>query len=332
MILAGIDIGTNSLRLLIAETSHGVFSEIHSDRIITRLGQGLDRIGKLDPEARRRTLEALWNFSETIRQHGVQHTSAIGTSALRNASNSPEFINQVKQRTSLDVHVITGEEEARLTLLGVAQSLKEKGRKGGNELTASLVIDIGGGSTEIIISRPERMLQIESLPLGAVYLTERFIKSDPPSLSDVSLLRSAVKMELESRGRALQPVPSGIFVGTAGTITTLAAIDQGLDSYDPRRINRYVLAREVIDDIVEKLSRMSLNDRRTLRGVEPGREDIILAGAVVAQEIMERYGYASMLVSDWGLREGIVLDLYEKQGNQRYDTRDSNVPENCNQT
>jgi exopolyphosphatase/guanosine-5'-triphosphate,3'-diphosphate pyrophosphatase len=312
MILAGIDIGTNSLRLLIAETSHGDFREIHSDRIITRLGQGLDSTGKLDPEAKRRTLEALGKFSETVGQHGVQHTSAIGTSALRNASNSRDFIHQIKRKTSLDVRVVTGEEEARLTLLGVAQSLKEKRSKGTNPLNASLVIDIGGGSTEIIISRPDRMLQIESLPLGAVYLTERFIKSDPPSLTDVGLLRSAVSMELESRRCALQPVPSGIFVGTAGTITTLAAIDQGLDTYDHRMINRYVLAREVIDDIVERLSRMSLNDRRTLRGLEPGREDIILAGAVVAQELMVRYGYVSMLVSDWGLREGIVLDLYGK--------------------
>jgi exopolyphosphatase/guanosine-5'-triphosphate,3'-diphosphate pyrophosphatase len=332
MILAGIDIGTNSLRLLIAETSHGVFREIHSDRIITRLGQGLDRTGQLDPEAKKRTLEALGNFSETAGRHGVQHTSAIGTSALRIASNSREFINQVKQKTSLDVRVVTGEEEARLTLLGVALSLKEAGRKGANLLNTSLVIDIGGGSTEIIISRPERMLQIESLPLGAVYLTERFIKCDPPSLTDVGLLRSAIRMELESRGRALQPVPSCIFVGTAGTITTLAAIDQGLDTYDPGRINRYVLTREVIDDIVERLSRMSLNDRRILRGLEPGREDIILAGAVVAQEIMARYRYVSMLVSDWGLREGIVLDLYEKLQNQRYHTKDSNDPENCNQT
>jgi exopolyphosphatase/guanosine-5'-triphosphate,3'-diphosphate pyrophosphatase len=139
-------------------------------------------------------------------------------------------------------------------------------------------------------------------------------------------------MELESRGRALQPVPSCIFVGTAGTITTLAAIDQGLDTYDPSRINRYVLTREVIDDIVERLSRMSLNDRRILRGLEPGREDIILAGAVVAQEIMARYRYVSMLVSDWGLREGIVLDLYEELQNQRYHTKDSNDSENCNQT
>ena len=318
MILAGIDIGTNSLRLLIAEISHGEFRGIHTDRIVTRLGRGLNDTGKLDRDAKRRTLGALWNFTESIRRHGVQHTSAIGTSALRNASDSRQFIKEIKQETTLDVRVATGDEEAGLTLLGVAHSLKGSGRKGGNPLLSSLVIDIGGGSTEIIISRPKQQTLVESLPLGAVYLTERFIKNDPPSLSDVDLLRSAVRLELGSRGHETQPVPSSIFVGTAGTVTTLAAIDQGLETYDPRRINRYVLTREVIDDIVEKLSRMPLSDRKTLRGLEPGREDIILAGAVVTQEIMMRYGYTSMLVSDWGLREGIVLDLFEKLDRRRY--------------
>ncbi len=325
MILAGIDIGTNSLRLLIAETSRGSFQEIHSDRRITRLGQNLYRTGSLTAEARTCTLEALCDFSRSIRQHGAQFTSAIGTSALRNASNSREFIQEAKQKAELDIRVITGAEEARLTLLGVAYSLKGMRGKISSPLAASLVVDIGGGSTEIIISRPGDEPVIDSLSLGAVYLTERFITSDPPSRDDAALLRSAVREELDNRMPVIQPVPSSLFVGTAGTITTLAAIDQGLTVYDPQKINRFVLAREVIDDIVEKLSRLTLSERRAIRGLEPGREDIIFAGAVVAQEIMARFGYTSILVSDWGLREGIILDLF-KQVSSRHDSGTGNVP------
>jgi exopolyphosphatase/guanosine-5'-triphosphate,3'-diphosphate pyrophosphatase len=325
MILAGIDIGTNSLRLLIAETCRGSFHEIHSDRRITRLGQNLDHSGSLAEEARTRTLEVLCDFSRIIRQHGAQFISAIGTSALRNASNSRQFLREAKQKTDLDIRVITGEEEARLTLLGVAYSLKGMRGKSSNPLAASLVVDIGGGSTEIIISSPGKDPVIASLPLGAVYLTERFITSDPPSRTDVVLLQSAVRKELDDRFPAMQPVPCSIFVGTAGTITTLAAIVQGLAVYDPRKINRFVLKREVIDDIVEKLSRLTLGERRALRGLEPGREDIILAGAVVAQEIMVRFGYASVLVSDWGLREGILLDLFEQVSN-RHEAGTGKVP------
>lgn len=329
MILAGIDIGTNSLRLLIAETSRGSFHEIHSDRRITRLGQNLDYTGSLAEEARTRTLEALCDFSRIIRQHGAQFISAIGTSALRNASNSRQFIEEAKQKAELDIRVITGAEEARLTLLGVAYSLKGMRDKSNNPLASSLVVDIGGGSTEIIISRPGEEPVIDSLSLGAVYLTERFITDDPPSRTDVVLLRSAVRKELDERIRTIRPVPSSIFVGTAGTITTLAAIDQGLTIYDPRKINRFVLAREVIDDIVEKLSRLTLHERRAIRGLEPGREDIILAGAVVAQEIMARFGYTSILVSDWGLREGILLDLFKKVSSKvsnRHEAGTGNVP------
>ncbi len=312
MILAGIDVGTNSLRLLIAETSHDTFREIHSDRKITRLGQNLDRSGLLAEEARERTLLALEDFHAVIKHHGVQVTSAIGTSALRNAANSREFLAEAKRKTGLTIRVITGAEEARMTLMGVARSLKEIGGRRDNPLTASLVIDIGGGSTEIIVNRPGSEPLVDSLPLGAVYLTERFISCDPPSKAHIASLRSAVRKELDSRLSSMQPVPESIFVGTAGTITTLAAIDQGLERYDPGKINGYVLSRQAVDSIVEKLGRVRLDERRAIRGLEQGREDIIFAGAVVAQEIMARYGYRSMLVSDWGLREGIVLDLYEQ--------------------
>jgi len=312
MILAGIDIGTNSLRLLVADAGRDSLREIVSDRKVTRLGQDLDRTGKLSHDAEKRSLSVLLDFSECIRHHAAIHTAALGTSAIRNASNSEEFIVEVKKRTGLDISIITGEEEARLTLLGVAQALKgSEGWKGG-PLASALVIDIGGGSTEIIMTRPDGDPVIASLPLGAVYLTERFIKQDPPSAYELELLRRTVGELLEQQGGGIKPDSTGVFVGTAGTITTLAAMNQGLAVYDPEKINRHIMTRETIDGIVENLAARTLKERSTIRGLEKGREDIILAGAVVAQEIMKLFGFSTMIVSDWGLREGIVLDLYER--------------------
>jgi exopolyphosphatase/guanosine-5'-triphosphate,3'-diphosphate pyrophosphatase len=310
MILAGIDIGTNTLRLLIAETGPGSFREVHSERKITRLGQNLGRTGTLSPEAEERSLRALSEFADSIGSHRALHTAAIGTSALRNANNAPQFIHNVKRRTGLAITVITGEDEARLTLLGVARALK--GSRQGDFPASALVVDIGGGSTELIITRPGREPEIKSLPLGAVYLTERFLKRDPPSPEELSLLRAAVRRELAGRAASIQPDPASVFIGTAGTITTLAAVDQGLEKYDPDRINRSVLTRASIDDIVGKLGSMTLESRRSIRGLEQGREDIILAGAVVTQELMRQFRYPSLLVSEWGLREGIVLALWDK--------------------
>jgi len=312
MILAGIDIGTNTLRLLIAETDHDAFREIYSDRKVVRLGQGLDHTATLAPDAIMRCLQALRDFSENIRRHHAMHVAVVGTSALRNAANARACIDQVKRETGLDLVVVSGEEEARLTLLGVMQSLK--GRGVDRQLDAALIIDIGGGSTEIIITRPARRPTVASLPLGAVYFTERFLHSDPPSKLELAGLRTAIRTILTAPGTELRPEPSGVAVGTAGTVTTLAAIYQKLDRYDPARINGTILSRAFIDDIVATLGRLTLEERKTIRGLERGREDIILAGAVITQEIMEHFGYRSILVSDGGLREGIVLDLFNQLG------------------
>jgi exopolyphosphatase/guanosine-5'-triphosphate,3'-diphosphate pyrophosphatase len=312
MILAGIDIGTNTLRLLIAELGPALYREIGSDRRITRLGQDLDRAGVLSREARERSIQALADFSTRIEKQAVRQVDAVATSALRKASNSREFITEVKQRTGLDIRVIPGEDEARFTLLGVSKALQSTSAGEKNPLSSALVVDIGGGSTEIIITRPGVEPVAMSLPLGAVYLTERFIRHDPPSGEELERLRRSVREELDHQSALLRPGPACVFVGTAGTITTLAAMDQKLTVYDPERINRSKLTRTAIDGMVRKLSESMLKERRNFRGLEHGREDIILAGAIVTQEIMERFGFSTILVSDWGLREGIVFDLYEK--------------------
>jgi len=318
MIFAGIDIGTNSLRLLIAQINRGIFREIYSDRKTTRLGQGLDSTGALDREAQKRSLHALADFEEKLRQHDIEHIAAIGTSALRNASNAGDFIQEVKNRTGLTVVIISGEEEGRLTLLGVARLIEGSGMTGGEKIEKAIILDIGGGSTEIIIADRGRDTTIVSLPLGAVYLSERFIRHDPPDGNELDLMRATIRRELEKIKGETLPTEGSIFAGTAGTITTLATMVQGLETYDPERINGTVLDRESIDTIIDTLVHITLAERSSIRGLEAGREDIILAGAVVTQEIMNHFGYSSLIVSDWGLREGIVLDLYDKVRKQRH--------------
>jgi exopolyphosphatase/guanosine-5'-triphosphate,3'-diphosphate pyrophosphatase len=313
MILAGIDIGTNTLRLLVVETGPDTFKELCSERRITRLGQDLDRTGMLSRDARQRSISALLDFRDDIRRHDVLHTAAIGTSALRKASNTLEFVDDVKKRIGLDIRVITGEEEARLTFLGVSRMLRGVHRATSDDrFRSSLVIDIGGGSTEIIMTRPGTEPEVVSLALGAVYLTERFIEHDPPSRDELELLRRTIRAELSVHDKVLGQDTAGDLVGTAGTITTLAAMEQKLTEYDPEKINRFILTRKAIDGIVTVLSRSMLKERKKMPGLESGREDIILAGTIVAQEIMERYGHTMMIVSDWGLREGIIIDLYDK--------------------
>lgn len=310
MILAGIDIGTNTVRLLVADAGgSGGFREISSGRIITRLGEGLDRAAFLSPEACARSLAAIAEFTSQARLQKASMISAIGTSALRNASNRAEFIRSVLEATGVAVQVISGREEARLTVRGVLAAIR--GQHEHVLQGAAAVIDIGGGSTEVIHIEEGRTVREASLPLGAVYLTERHIHHDPPEAPEIDAVRSAVRAELDKvQGPPGSRFP-GALVGTAGTITTLAAMDQELVQYDPDRINGYVLGRTAVDGLIRSLSTLTLAERRRIKGLEQGREDIVLAGALVLEGIMDRMGASSLVVSDWGLREGIIFDMAE---------------------
>jgi len=312
MILAGIDIGTNSLRLLVAEVGPDSFQEIVADRRTTRLGRGLDSTGMISPESAERSWNALVDFAEAIRRHNAHAFAAIGTSALRNASNSREFIRIAKIKTNIDIQVISGVDEARLALLGVSLELTRSGSLTNEALKRAVVLDIGGGSTEVIKTSPGEDPVITSLPLGAVYLADRFIKHDPPTTAEIVQLRKTVSDTLDAHARTIRPYPGSIVVGTAGTINTLASIDRGLLPGDLGRQPRALLTRESIDNIVERLGSLTLEARRGIRGLEHGREDIILPGAIVIQELLQRLESPSMLVSHGGIKEGILLDLYDK--------------------
>lgn len=309
MILAGIDIGTNTLRILIADTGPTSFRQLYSDRVITRLGQGLDRSGALAPEAQERSITALVRFSNEIRLRSVVSTAAVGTSALRRASNASEFIRTVQSRTGIEIRVVDGTEEARLTLLGVRAAL---GPALDERHDAWLVIDVGGGSTEVVLARSQGEPVETSLSLGAVYLTERYLRHDPPRDGELRSLRMAVREQLGLIEEQFVSEHPAALIGTAGSVTTLAAMHLGMVEYDPGKINGLRMERKELDGLVALLAKTTLKERRALKGLERGREDIILAGAIVVQEIMEWSGSAGLLVSDWGLREGILLDRYER--------------------
>ena len=318
MILAGIDIGTNTIRLLVADIGEASHQELYSGRKITRLGQGLDRTGFLSSEAQERSLDALAAFDGILRRCRAEHVDTVGTSALRRAANADAFSRELRLRTGLELRIIDGREEARLTLAGVRRALSQGKRIEVDPLRSSLLIDIGGGSTEIIVTDTGGLRSEKSLDLGAVYLFERFLRSDPPADGEIEDLRQEVRTCLDAweqelvRETGLRAASLQTLAGTAGTVTTLAAMDQGMTDYDPARINGYRLAGDSLDGVVRLLARTGLAERRMIPGLEPGREDIILSGAIIAQELMHRCEKREMLVSDWGLREGIVFDRYER--------------------
>lgn len=320
---ASIDIGTNTVRLLIAEVvdgSTGSIKPVLIKRAITRLGGGYSEKHGITSEARERTLKVLEEFASVIEAEGVESVTVSATSVMRRAANSDEIIREVKERTGLEIETITGETEARLSMLGVL-SVLSKPRTAG----ASLTIDIGGGSTEFIASASvsssgstsNEIKGLWSLDLGVVHLSEEFLKSDPPTESE--LLKMEAEIEgafgvLKARMKADGIAPESysteagaLFIGTAGTITTLAALEMDMVEYDPEKINNYCLSIESVEDIFARLKRIKISERKRIPAIEKGREDLIVAGTAVALGAMRAFGFNNLLVSDAGLLEGLLL-------------------------
>ena len=309
-ILAGIDIGTNTVRLLIADVKDKYnFREIRSERRITRLGEGLIENSRLMPSAEDRTIFVLKEFGEILKGYPVEALTAVATSAVREAENGREFVDKIKVETDFDIEVISGEEEAKRTFLGVIAGLNPSFLSSPQHL---LIIDIGGGSTEFIVSKNAEVLDSISIGLGVVKLTERFVKSDPVTEAEIENLNNIIKDELANLKKRLNSLNNTTFVGTAGTITTLAAIDQNLTLYNPLRINNYILKKKSVDRIFDNLKFMTIEERLNIPALEKGREDLIIAGTVIVQSVMETFGFNEMVVCDYGLREGIIIDLYNK--------------------
>ena len=297
---ASIDLGTNTVRLLIATMGSGGIIPLHISRRITRLGGGFTRESGLSPEARQRTVAALEEFASDLARHGVTNLRAVATSAVRDAVNGAEFCAQVLTRTGISLEVIPGEEEGTLTLRGVRAAL-------GDPEETLLAFDVGGGSTEFTLAEGGTPRFIRSLPLGVVRLTEG--KQEPAAMSDkIDRELGGLALELAGAGVVVDPSRT-VLVGTAGTATTLAAIDLEMTDYDYRRVNGHWLTRAKVAAILRQLLSLTPRERLAVPGMEKGREDLIVAGGLVTLKAIDRFGFDGMKVSDFGLLEGVLLNL-----------------------
>ena len=302
-VLAAIDVGTNTVRVLVAEAEGpGRFRPLFEDQAITRLGEGFRASRTLGGEPMRRTIEVAARYADVARAHGAEAIAAVATAAGREARNGGEFRDALERAADLRLELLSGEREAALMLQGVLHGL-------GLGRERLLVLDVGGGSAEIVLAadgRPERLL---SVGLGGVALTERYLKSNPPRSWELVKLEGAIADQMDALRDRIGDVRGRLCAGTAGTVTTLAAIDMGLREYDARRVNGYRLYRRRLTELYRWLARMTLESRRRVPGLEPGRADVIVAGAAIVLQSMDVLGFSELKVSDAGLREGVLLDL-----------------------
>ena len=308
--LAGIDIGTLTCRLLVADLiPRQPLYVLQSERRILRLGEGVDQTKRLSPAAMDRVIHCLLEWRQIIDSLQVEATAVVATSAVRDAGNRVEFLDRVMAECGFEVELISGQEEARRTLLGIRSGLPAG-------VTDILALDIGGGSTEFIFDRPGEKPAMCSIDIGVVRLCERLLRHDPPTYEEVHRAREWVMRETNAAVAGMASYHLATFVGTAGTITALAAMAQKLSTYEPARIHNYVLKLDTIRELEQTLLSRKKADRIGLPGLEKNREEVIAAGAIIIRTIMETLGQSACLVSDLGLREGVLINLASRIGIQ----------------
>jgi exopolyphosphatase/guanosine-5'-triphosphate,3'-diphosphate pyrophosphatase len=308
--VAAIDQGTNSIRLLVVEPpadADGDPTELSREMVITRLGQGVDRTGRLDPDALRRTVDVLARFCRRARALHADRIRVAATSAVRDASNRDEFAAAVRELAGTELEVISGEREAGLSFLGGTHGLDPSAVP-----PPYLVIDIGGGSTEFVVGRePGRAEHARSTQMGSVRLTERNVAIDPPSPTEIRAISSEIDRVLDEAEAAVPIRDIRTLVAVAGTATTLQAIALGLDRYDPDAIHRTWLSLETADAVLESLVRMTNPERAAIPVMAPGRGDVIIAGALILTSVMRRFGFERALVSETDILDALAYELLD---------------------
>jgi len=320
---AAIDVGTNTILLLVAELDEDGAFRVLTDRAeIARLGEGVDRTRSLSAAGVERALEVLREYLQACRNFGVEEIAAAGTSALRDALNAKSFLARLKHEFKLDLRVLSGREEAAYSYLAVQKGL---------QLDAQdvLVVDVGGGSTEFIWAKDGKLHGWASLDVGSVRLTERFLASDPARREECDRLIQTVDQSLgklladwgalrQAQGRSLRQVQDEssrlAMVGIAGTFTTLSAVEKGLTHYSHSEVHGSRLTRAEVERQVELYRASTIAERKRIPGLEPKRADVILAGALAIQRIMTLFDIDEAIVSDQGIRYGL---LYERIANKR---------------
>ena len=300
--LAAIDAGSNTLRLLIGKVQNGKVAPLLYERRICRLAGGFKDEEGLSPEAMERTLFAFLQFADVCEKNKVKKVRAVGTAAFRQAINGEKFVSKVRAATHLPLHVISGEEEAETMAAGVLCALDPIPDH-------VLIVDIGGGSTEFVLCAKQKVLWARSLPLGVVRLIEGH-ESPQARQHFITQTLAQLNVELESACVSNKvDIDSVALVGTAGTVTTLAALDQQMTEYDWRQINNYVMPPSKIQYWQELLAPLSPLERESLPGMEAGRGDLILAGIEIILGVMQLLHNTSLTVSDFGILEGLLLSL-----------------------
>src|SRR5215475_8190312 len=310
--VAAVDCGTNSIRLLIADIDpeRKVLTDIVRDMRIVRLGEGVDRTGRLSAAALGRTIGALSEYAELICQASPQAVRMIATSATRDAENSQEFTGRVKEVLGVAPEVVTGDEEAALSFTGATREIA------GTPLARAdccpppyLVTDIGGGSTEFVLGGPEGTSGARSVDIGCVRMTERHLHGDPPSAAEVAAATADIDSALDLVAGALPVAQAKTLVGLAGSVTTIAGIALGLACYDPSRIHHSRVPAAQVHAISGQLLGQTHAERAAIGVMHPGRVDVIGAGALVLDQILTRFGFAEVLVSEHDILDGIAWSL-----------------------
>jgi exopolyphosphatase/guanosine-5'-triphosphate,3'-diphosphate pyrophosphatase len=310
--VAAFDCGTNSLRLLIADLDPetGESAEVVREMRIVRLGQGVDRTGRIAAESMARTFAALDEYAALVAQHRPEIVRFCATSAARDAENAAEFMAGVRTRVGVEPEVIDGDEEARASFAGVTRGLGRLDHQGGAPEPV-LVVDIGGGSTELILGSPDGTVELaRSLDVGSVRMTERHLHDDPPTSAQVAELRADVDAVLD--GCVVDLARARTVVGVAGTVTTVAAGVLGLPAYDRDRIHLARLGRDAVHATVDDLVAMSVADRKALGYMHPGRADVIGAGALILDRVLERTSVDTLVVSESDILDGLAWSCVER--------------------
>ncbi|MBI4246997.1 MAG: Ppx/GppA family phosphatase, partial [Candidatus Rokubacteria bacterium] len=296
--LATLDLGTNTVRLLVVEVeAAGAWRIIDQDQRVTRLGEGLAASGRLGEAPAARTAAVVGEYARRARARGAREVRIVATSAVREAANGREFAAAIERLTGDRVEIVSGQDEARLTVLGILKGL-------GRVPDTMLAFDIGGGSTEFILARAGQVVTARSLTLGVVPLAERYAFAERVAPARYAQLAAAVRERL-ARELPAEIRQAGVadLVGTAGTVTTLAALDLGLGEYDAARVQGHRVSRAAVERLLARLGALSVDERAALPCLEPGRADLIIPGIAIVLGALDVTGAGGVLASDWGLRE-----------------------------
>jgi exopolyphosphatase/guanosine-5'-triphosphate,3'-diphosphate pyrophosphatase len=307
--VAAIDCGTNSIRLLIADidTERAALTDKAREMKIVRLGEGVDRTGRLSDAALDRTIGALREYMDLIKQTEPQAVRMVATSATRDAENAQEFIDRVKEVLGVAPEIVSGDEEAWLSFTGATRELG--GAAAGDSPPPYLVTDIGGGSTEFVLGGPEGVSGGRSVDIGCVRMTERHLHGDPPSTGEVAAATADIDGALALVAANIPVHQANTLVGLAGSVTTVAGIALGLEHYDPTRIHHSRVSADRVHEVTGQLLGQTRAQRAAIGVMHPGRIDVIGAGALVLDRIMIRLGFAEVLVSEHDILDGIAWSL-----------------------